>query len=439
MGFFNLFKRFGDAALKAEILKLQSQLSDEAKGIINYERELLDLKVRKEQELLDLNARKGRLLADRSQLEQELSTLQTRYQGLKNSLIILEDELLLQEFGVYQPVFVFGTSAAYKSAITENRQKQKELIKKKNCVDFVDSWTVDGSREKGRKMNEANIKQIIRTFNTECESIIDKVSATNVEALKKRIESSFSALNKMNTTNRVSLRKNFLTLKLEELKLAHEYQLKKLEEKEEQRRIKEEMREQAKLEKELKELKAKADKEVKHFNKALETIREKLTVEELPTPELEALKEKEAELVSKLEVLDDGLKEIDYREQNQKAGYVYVISNIGSFGENVYKIGMTRRLEPQDRVDELGGASVPFRFDVHALIFSENASDLESKLHKTFASRKLNLVNQRREFFQVTLEEIEAVVKANYDKTVEFTYTAQALEYRESQQLRRNA
>ena len=124
------------------------------------------------------------------------------------------------------------------------------------------------------------------------------------------------------------------------------------------------------------------------------------------------------EAKQELEELDKAIKDVDYREANAKAGYVYIISNIGAFGENVYKIGMTRRLEPMDRIDELGDASVPFNFDLHALIFSENAPALENALHKAFDSKKVNMINHRREFFNVTLEEIQDVVNKNYDKTV---------------------
>ena len=138
------------------------------------------------------------------------------------------------------------------------------------------------------------------------------------------------------------------------------------------------------------------------------------------------------------DTIDEQLQDIDYRQANQKAGYVYVISNIGSFGENVFKIGMTRRLEPQDRVDELGGASVPFKFDVHAMIFAEDAPGLEAALHRAFENKKVNMVNQRKEFFNVSLDEIEDVVKANFDKTVEFTRLAAAEQYRESLKIREN-
>ena len=131
-------------------------------------------------------------------------------------------------------------------------------------------------------------------------------------------------------------------------------------------------------------------------------------------------------------LLDSEEKVIDYREQSAKAGYVYVISNIGAFGEGVYKIGMTRRLEPMERIDELGDASVPFWFDVHAMVFSDNAPALEAKLHERFAAGRLNKVNGRKEFFRADIAEIESIIRANYDVAVEVTHEAAAEQYRES-------
>ena len=147
---------------------------------------------------------------------------------------------------------------------------------------------------------------------------------------------------------------------------------------------------------------------------------------------LEFLLQKKADVENNLIDLDKALKDVDYREANQKAGYVYVISNIGAFGENVYKIGMTRRLNPQERIDELGGASVPFKFDIHALIFSDDAPSLETSLHRAFDDKKVNMANNRKEFFNVTLDEIKKVINDNYDKTVDFVDVPSAQQYRES-------
>ena len=146
--------------------------------------------------------------------------------------------------------------------------------------------------------------------------------------------------------------------------------------------------------------------------------------------------QKENEINQQITEVEHALRDVDYRAANIKAGYVYIISNIGAFGNDVYKIGMTRRLEPMDRIYELGSASVPFNFDVHAMIFSDNAPALEAALHRAFENRKLNMVNQRREFFRVTLDEIKEVVKNNFDKTVEFTDIPNAEQYRVSQKMR---
>lgn len=161
-----------------------------------------------------------------------------------------------------------------------------------------------------------------------------------------------------------------------------------------------------------------------------------MQIAEAPQEEQAALAAKKEELENQLKKIDKEFKDVDYREANQKAGYVYVISNIGAFGENVYKIGMTRRLVPEDRVDEFGDASVPFDFDIHAMIFSDDAPKLEAALHNAFADRKLNLVNQRREFFRVSLDEIEKVVHENFDGTPNFTYIAPAEQYRQSLKMR---
>mgnify|MGYP002552706219 CR=1 FL=1 len=177
----------------------------------------------------------------------------------------------------------------------------------------------------------------------------------------------------------------------------------------------------------------KIDKERTHYGNALQTVIAKLST--CSEDERQALLEKKSEYESQLMDLDKAKQEVDYREANQKAGYVYIISNIGAFGENVYKIGMTRRLEPMDRIDELGDASVPFDFDVHALIFSDDAPALEAALHKAFDTRKVNMINQRREFFRVSLDEIEAVVKKNYDKTVEFIRIPPAEQFRMTQKI----
>ncbi|WP_218006627.1 GIY-YIG nuclease family protein [Bacillus cereus] len=240
-------------------------------------------------------------------------------------------------------------------------------------------------------------------------------------------------MNKLTDMQQVSITPGYLKLKIEELYLKYSFEQMKQEEKEEQLEIKERMREEAKALKELEKAKEKVEKEEKHFEQAIEKLKMQMTetTENQQAKLIEKLKELEAQLEQTRKDKEDVL----YRVQNTRAGYVYIISNIGSFGENVFKIGMTRRLEPMDRVKELGDASVPFTFDVHGMIFSEDAPALENALHQAFADKRVNKVNARKEFFRVELAEIENVVKKNHNKTVEFTKLAEAEDFRKSIQL----
>ena len=311
---------------------------------------------------------------------------------------------------------------------------QKAMIKDGSAVSGSADWQVNGSVVRGRKMIKDMQKLLLRAFNSECDEIINKVKYNNFDSSVKKMERSFNAIAKLGVTMAISITSDYYDLKIQELQLALEYQIQKQREKEEKAELRAQQREEARLQKELKEQRKNIDKERKHYEQALSNINKQLSSSS--DEDTEDLNKKKEEIIQSLSDIDTKIKNIDYREANQKAGYVYVISNIGSFGEGIYKIGMTRRLNPQERVDELGDASVPFKFDVHAMIFSEDAPALEAALHRAFEDRKLNLVNQRREFFRVSLDEIKDVVKNNFDKTVEFVDVPDADQYRISLKLR---
>ena len=349
--------------------------------------------------------------------------------SLKNQIIETDEEILLQSFGLYAPRYSFTTVDEYKEKLTSIRNWQKAMIKDKTAVTGATNWQVNGSAAQGRKMVANMQKLLLRAFNAECDDIVEHVKFSNLESSVKRIGASREAISKLGAMMGITVTEGFYQLKIEELYLAHEYQVKKQEEKEALKEARARMREEAKLAKELEEARKNIEKEQKHYSNALKKIEAQI---QSAGESNEELLEKKAEIVAQLEKLESALKDVDYRAANQKAGYVYVISNIGAFGPDVYKIGMTRRLDPTERVDELGDASVPFNFDVHAMIFSDDAPALEAALHRAFADRKLNFVNTRREFFRFTLDEIKAVVKANFDKTVEFIDVSPAEQYRQS-------
>lgn len=354
----------------------------------------------------------------------------TEYLQMKEQLFDITDEVNMQEFGLYKPKYDCMNSEEYSEKIKEIRNKQKSMIKNKTALDYFDNWQLEGSLSKGRAMNNDNMKMVLRAFNNECDSIIDKVKFNNIDKISKQINKSADAINKLNTRNRISITYEYRSLKQQELELVHEFRQKKQEEKEAIKEAREQERELAKLQKEIEEQKKKITKEQNHYLNAKETYLKQL--ENASEDEKVQLETKINEINNQLDEINKNLQEIDYREVNQRAGYVYVISNIGAFGENVYKIGMTRRLNPQDRVDELSDASVPFAFDVHAMIFSNDAPTLETSLHKAFEDKRVNMVNSRKEFFNVTLEEIEEEIKKNHTELIEINKTADAEQYRET-------
>lgn len=362
--------------------------------------------------------------------EKEIIDLSHIISEKKNEIVRLDDTILLQEFGLYEPIYDFTTSEGYKEKLSEIRNEQKKLIMDNAAAICSTSWEINGSLSKGKTFINKNIKHVIRSFNNECDVLISKVKFNNVEAYIHKIVKSYDDLNKLNSPNCISISESYLNAKLKELRLSYEYALKKQMEKEEQRARREEMREEAKLMEEIEQKRKEVIKELAHYNRQISRINE--LIPKATDDEFEYLNKKKKYIEDRLNELDREVKEMDYREANKRAGYVYVISNIGAFGEDVYKIGMTRRLEPMDRIDELSNASVPFKFDVHAMIFSDDAPKLESALHKAFDNKKINMVNNRKEFFKVKIDEIEKVVKSNYDKIIEFTKTPIAEQYRET-------
>ncbi len=244
-------------------------------------------------------------------------------------------------------------------------------------------------------------KLMLRAYNAEADNSIRSLRVGNVVTAKRRLEASRTAIAKLGKMMEMRISDAFHALRHEEIELTADWLMKKQEEKEAAR-----------------EERARLDKERTHIQNALSALRES--------------GEQDPELEAKLADLDEAIAQNDYRAANIRAGYVYVISNRGAFGDNVVKIGLTRRLEPLDRVNELGGASVPFRFDVHALFFSEDAVTLENQLHEDFTGRAVNRANNRKEFLFATPAEVREVLTDKVGNLLEFTEQAEATEYLQS-------
>jgi hypothetical protein len=400
------------------------------------------------------------LQAHRQQAQSEIQALQAKYDDLETKareiglldLLAVREQICIEKYQLASAQAQVATAQSdLEAARSQLQEVQQQILGAEDTVEIredqkqtarglsatVDAWdnfAVELTKAQWKKLRKDALKLALRSFNSESEYCVDNVKFNNLEKMEERIRRSFESCNKLLKAIDAWWKDIVLERKLHELYLAHEYQMKRQEEKEIARQAREDQREQEKLEKEIREARAKIEKERRHFTSALQKLQLRLGAAN-DQQERDDLQTRIDELSSQNSKLDEEERLLDYREQNARAGYVYVISNIGAFGEGIYKIGMTRRLEPMDRVDELGDASVPFRFDVHALVFSDNAPALEAKLHSHFAAGRLNKINGRKEFFRADLLEIEAVIRANYDAVVEVVHAAPAEQYRESLRL----
>lgn len=364
-----------------------------------------------------------------SEIASQVAYYQNYLAVLKSEVGALEEARGLQEFGFYHARYNFDSSEEYENRLEIIREQQKGMLKANTACACSSEWTVNGDKREGKKMTDKQIKLMLRAFNGECDAAVSKARYNNVVSLEKRIQKAYEQINKLGETQLTSISPGFCQLKFEELHLAYEFQKKKEEEKEVQRALKEQLKEEEKVEREIERALDEAERDEQLKTIALERAR--LELEQKAGQQTAKLESLVARLENELkEALDRKAKAIA-RAQLTKSGHVYILSNIGTFGDGVFKIGMSRRLEPLERVAELGGASVPFPFDVHAMIYCEDAPALENMLHRHFADRRVNLVNLRREFFRVTLDEIRVAV-AKCHGHVTFLTIPEAAQFRET-------
>lgn len=355
------------------------------------------------------------------ELESKKALATTEFIELQQEINDLELSLLIDHYNISD--YSGLTSEECKNKLSLLKIEEQKLLKAYEYVEIFSS----GSK---KEINN-NIKQIVRCFNSECDNVIMNISSKNIDSMRNKISRCFESLNNIFEIDGIQLTEEALEYKLEELNLIYTYEIKKEQEREQQKAIKEQMIEEEKVRREIEKQKAKIEKDQMQFTNEITKLMAYMQKTQNDI-EKQLYIDKIKDLESKLNELEKEKETVLEREANARAGFVYIISNIGSFGEDIYKIGMTRRLEPMDRIKELSSASVPFEFDIHAMIFSENAPELENTLHKYFEQKSVNRINLRKEFFHVSLVEIEKVVKDNYNNTVEFTKIPIATEYRQT-------
>lgn len=405
------------AAHRADVAKLAAEYeATKAKysGIISQEAEVARLQGMASALTLDIDA-----------LRKSYAEKRAHFDRLESQVAIYDERLAFAELGIYEPHFDFTDSEEFKAKIVEVRDRQKAMISAKQAALCPTEWTVEGSKAKGATMINRQMRLTMRAFNNECEAAIANVRWNNVVAMEKRILSAAASIDKENTSMNLTLNDRFVALKIEELRLTHEYR-------EQLKREKEERAEMARAEKEEKKLLAEAEaaeREEAKYQALLEKARKEANGD--------GNAHRIAELEAALAAAHLASERARAMAEMTKSGYVYIISNVGSFGDDVVKIGLTRRLDPDDRVRELGDASVPFSFDTHAMIYSDAAPALEAALHKEFAERRINMSNFRKEFFRVSLDDVEAAV-GRLAPTAGFFKDREAQEWHETL-ARRNA
>jgi len=396
----------------------------------------------KYKDVIDFEAFKANLQRDIANLQsQQQQTqywndqLQAQASQLKGQIDLFTSEQTVIDCGLYTPTYDFDISQKYKDELDRIRDRQKDRLKDETAAICTQNWTVNGSASEGKKQTKAYTRLMLRAFNGEADGLIANVRWNNVQRMIERLEGVYQAINKLGEVHTIHIQRDYFQLKLQELKVSYEYQEKLKAEKDEQKRVQEQIREEERAQREFDRQIKESEDDERRSQLALEHA--KLQLQEAQGAEVAKMNAKIADLQQQLAEATANKERAKSMAQMTKCGYVYVISNIGSFGDNRFKIGMTRRLVPTDRVDELNNASVPFEFDIHATIYSDNAPQLEYKLHERFGNRRVNLVNRHKEFFECSIDEIESAVR-EFNATIEVLKIPEAKAYRQTMAMRSN-
>lgn len=397
------------------IISVEKQVEEARAKSVKQIKQMINDKNEASKMLTDIN----KLLADK----------QKELKNIKLDLANITDEHQLNLDGFKPAVFELDDHAEYVIAIKILKERQKDLIRRKEAVVCPIDWTVGDSRREGKKAVGRMIRLTLRAFNNECDLMIKNLTWKNAERTKDKIYRLAEILDDLNESMQISITNEFIDLKIKEVDLNNAEKLKKEEEKERLRTQRELEREEAKAQREYyAEVKRQENLERKKQD-ALLAARERLSI---------ASEEHRNAIENEIKTIEAELSEAIMQKgrllsmaQQTRIGHVYIISNRGSFGERMVKIGMTRRLEPMDRVKELGDASVPFPFDVHAIIFSEDAPKLERELHDIFSSKRVNKVNNRKEFFSIDINDLEVKIHEKIPD-IPFDKNAASMEYTQS-------
>lgn len=352
------------------------------------------------------------------ELNQLESQIAASKQELGNLGFQLQEVTGLFESGLTEYTNPARSAIQLKDELEVLRGKIKSALKSKTATRATENFTFNNSRAKGQKFVADMSKMMLRAYNAEAENCILTAKAGGIDRALNRLDRVRQQVCNLGKMIDLQIDAYYHELRRREITLTVWYQDAKKEEKEAEREERARLREEKKAQQELESRRKELDKERQHYLTVLDSLR------------AQGREDEANEVEARVNELNSEIEQVYFRAANVRAGYVYVISNIGAFGENMVKIGMTRRLEPMDRVRELGDASVPFGFDVHALFFSEDAVGVEAELHRRFAEQRVNKINLRREFFYVTPQQVREQLLQISGNLLEFTEEPEAEQFR---------
>lgn len=418
-------------AILAETQRQKTTLIDEgnAEAVrLRSEAEAVLSEAKKERvEMLSLAEEQlGELKSQIEQSESDFRNAEAALSTLRDEVLDLRATADMNDFGLYDFENPAEDSLLVAEELKEVQESIKFAVRTKNAVSATRGFILNDSKRQGEKLVADMSKLLLRAFNAEAENCVKTVKAGRLSVARERLNRSAAAVARLGTGMDIQITDMYLELRKRELELTHKHMEAVKALKEEERLERERQRDEARARKEFEEAKRRQLAEVAHFRAAFERLRDSGDAEGAQEVEM------------RLDRAEERLSDIEDRMADTRAGHVYVISNVGSFGRGVVKIGMTRRMTPEDRVRELGDASVPFLFDQHAMIFSPDAYTLELKLHQYFAHRRVNLVNMRREYFYATPAEVkEALIEIGDAHVIEFREQWSAPEFTQSAVLRK--
>jgi len=370
--------------------------------------------------LLEIQGEISKLEQQKVEASLALNNLEKVIAETKALLIETQEIAMLQEVGVYQYTSVLDTASGYSEKIAEIRSSIKDRnIANGGAIRAAQGWTVNGSTAEGSKMVKEFSKLMLRAYNGEVDDAIRTLKPFKLQAAVDRVNKVEQSIEKLGKTMQIEIDDSYHKLRVEEIRLTADFLAKKEEEKELQKEERLRLKEEEKAQKEFEREKEKLNKELMHHQAVLAKADE--------TGNLKVIEEAKAKIAE----VESSISGVEERVANIRTGYVYVISNIGSFGESVLKIGLTRRIDPEERIQELSDASVPFKFDIHAIIFSADAVSLEKQLHQELDKYRLNKVNARKEFFNTSPVHVkELLSKLNTESILTYKEEAEAPEWR---------